>query len=499
MKRKIPFLLSILFVFIALFMALFSVAAVEFDFTTEVPNVSVIKTEPSTEKIRYKIDKTNKNELILSWNKEKKVSSYSLEVKNGNNVVLNKKDIKANNFSIYLPNNPKICGYENTYILTAVKNKKTLTVANEKHLVKHDWNEKGPECLQCGLKDEVDYYFDARMVPALYKQDEPFQSTLTIKIKYKQHEKAFQLESTKEKVKSAFKNPSTSKAGTFTYRLEQYKDNDNKPLLVSYTVFGTPTKLKASGEKTNAFTLSWNKVEGADQYFVYQVVKNNDRLKLATVPAKKVKGNTVKTIIKGLTPATAYKICVTAYKNQEKFESAYSETKTVITKLTTPSEIQSIRKKDELKLQWKPSNGAKKYWVYQYDSKNKKYLKPITVEKPEITFKSLNSTKEYRFKIIAVKGSLKSDEVVFNTSLKVNYKDSKAHLSWARYDKAEGYCVKYTKGSFDSKPIEEDVLSSDKLKKEFDLKKEKATYYFIVEAIDGDTLYTSQAVSLTIK
>lgn len=220
----------------------------------------------------------------------------------------------------------------------------------------------------------------------------------------------------------------------------------------SFSATTTPeaiTKLKVSA-KSNGGKLTWAAVKNARDYIVYIY---NDKKK------KYVKTATVKTNSYTMTdkkPGKTYKIQVKA-RIKTTFGNFYGEPAT-ISFYTKPEKVEKVKfssiKTDSLNISWEKVGGTSRYYIYQYSSKKKKYVKIGETKKLTYAVSGLNAGTTYKFKIKSVKlvnGKSVSTNTssVFETStkltkvtkIKAKRWKKKMTLSWDAVNGATHYRV----------------------------------------------------------
>ena len=159
-----------------------------------------------------------------------------------------------------------------------------------------------------------------------------------------------------------------------------------------------PTGLKATNiAKTGKIKISWNAVEGAEEYVVYRAKSKNGKYNkvFATTGTDYTNTNTKA----GRT--YFYKVkAVTGDKSVD--NSDFSEVVKRICKLEKPAVTVKSPKAKQVKVSWKKVKGAKQYVVYRATVKNGKYVKVATTKKLNFTNKKLKSGKTYFYKVKAV-------------------------------------------------------------------------------------------------
>jgi lactocepin len=157
----------------------------------------------------------------------------------------------------------------------------------------------------------------------------------------------------------------------------------------------TSLKQKAS-YATNAITLTWNKVSGANGYEVYRATsKNGKYTKVASVTKTSYKDSKLKA---GKT--YYYKVC--AYKSVEgtKLCGDYSAIVVAGTQTAKPS-LKVVAGKKKATLTWKKVSGADGYELQMSTSKSGNYKKIKTVNSKTVKYtkSKLTKGKKYFFKM----------------------------------------------------------------------------------------------------
>ena len=155
-----------------------------------------------------------------------------------------------------------------------------------------------------------------------------------------------------------------------------------------------------SVQSTKAIKLSWNKVEGADGYRVYQYnskTKKWDTLKTTSEISCKAEK---------LKPGTSYKFKIKAYKKDDgTIWGDATPTITVATKPATPKITKLTTAKGKAVFTWSDVSGESGYQVY-YSTKKDSGFKKVKTYKTDVTKGSkskLTVGKTYYFKVRAYK------------------------------------------------------------------------------------------------
>ena len=166
---------------------------------------------------------------------------------------------------------------------------------------------------------------------------------------------------------------------------------------------GRVTGLKAIKKTTTTLKLTFNKVEGASGYEIYDAETNE---LLTTCTTQKGADKLVKTIT-GLNAGEVRKYKVRAYVivNGEKHYGAFSKVYTKATAERTPVLLATVTKTTgtSVKLQWTPVDGAAKYQVYgAICSETPVRLKTVSGETTDWTSKSLKRATSYKYYVVAL-------------------------------------------------------------------------------------------------
>ncbi|MDE6150187.1 MAG: fibronectin type III domain-containing protein [Ruminococcus sp.] len=256
--------------------------------------------------------------------------------------------------------------------------------------------------------------------------------------------------------------------------------------------------LKANSADVTSVTLSWNEVNGAEGYNVYQY--NNTKKAWVCVGKTEASINTSYTVSR-LTAGTNYEFAVKAYAIASDGRELLSTAYTTVSATTYLSNVSGFKastvSSSEVKLSWNKVSGAKGYIVYRYDNANKKWVR-VTKTSTNVntyTVKNLKSGTNYKFAVKAYK-TLNGKEVVSKTYPTVTEYTNPANvtgfktagtttdaikLSWNKVSGAQGYIV-YKYDSSKKKYIR--VVKTNGTNNTYTVGKLKAgtTYKFAVKA-----------------
>ncbi len=250
---------------------------------------------------------------------------------------------------------------------------------------------------------------------------------------------------------------------------------------------GVPTELKAK-QSTSTIVLSWNAVDSAEGYRVFQKIdgKWSKLKKLGTV-----KGTSYR--IKALEDGTKYSFAVKAYTRRDgkviwsdKFASISTATMPAVTKKVIASQSTSA-----IALKWSKVEGATGYRVFIYNPSTEKYEKVKTTTGLTAKATGLKAGATYQFKVkayIKVGGSTvwgKSTEA-FAAATKtktpeitsaISSSKGKAVVSWKDVSGESGYVLYYA-ASKDGEFKRVDNYTKNTVKAVADRLTSGNTYYF---------------------
>ncbi len=226
----------------------------------------------------------------------------------------------------------------------------------------------------------------------------------------------------------------------------------------AFSVTTVPSKVKnlKISATDEGGKLKWDKVTNASGYDIYIKNKKNKFTKLASVTKNSY-------TIKGKTPAKEYTVRIKA-----KIKTTYGTFKSESTELTfrtKPGKVTAVKvssvKTTAFNLSWEKTKATSRYYVYQYNSKKKKYVKVAELKKPSYKVTVLKAGTTYKFKIKTVKLSdgkalCTNTSEVFSFTTKPakvgalkasSVKKTNLTLSWDKVTGAEKYQIyKYDGG-----------------------------------------------------
>lgn len=156
-------------------------------------------------------------------------------------------------------------------------------------------------------------------------------------------------------------------------------------------------QFKCTDKTFSSYTLTWEKVKGADGYTLQKYVNGE---------WKTIKNTTsTKYSVTKLSQGSSHKYRVRAYANQDskKFRGTWSETLTASTK--TVGTVRNLAVSDcsstSIKLSWSKVSGANGYEIYLYNTSSKKYERIYTTAKTSFTHEKLSASGKYTYKVRA--------------------------------------------------------------------------------------------------
>ena len=196
------------------------------------------------------------------------------------------------------------------------------------------------------------------------------------------------------------------------------------------------------------------------------------------------------------------KVTVTGIDNK-----GYKNSKTISFKILPKKPKVTAKNKTttSFTLSWKKVKGAKKYYIYKYDTKKKKYVKAASTKKTSYTVKKLSSAKKYQYAVKAyAKKNYLSDysKITVYTnpsavkSLKAKASDTTTALSWKKVKGATGYIIY----SYNAKTKKYTKVGTTK-KRSYTVKnlKTKTSYKYAVSAYVKKTSNTGAKKSVSFK
>ena len=210
------------------------------------------------------------------------------------------------------------------------------------------------------------------------------------------------------------------------------------------TYCSAPTNLKTTRLSSTSCKLAWDKMNGADGYFIYEIIDNKYvRIGLTT-------NNYYK--ITDLTAYSKHKYSIKAYKKSESKNYLSAPCKSVGVNLAeAPSRFTIPSYSDTaVGFNWNSTAGADKYVVYLYSNAGK-LLRTNYVTQSSITYKNLLKNTTYKVKVKAVYGKYTSDccaaQIISTkrstpTNLSISSVSSTTMtLSWKKVSGATGYWI----------------------------------------------------------
>lgn len=250
--------------------------------------------------------------------------------------------------------------------------------------------------------------------PAGFTQDESVTAKDTVALKWNEVKGAdgyrvYRVKSNGKYKKIAdVKNTSVFDTGrlpgkTYCYNVRAYSVVNGKNVYTDFSgeIFASaaPDKiknLKTAKITTKSFTLSWEKVDGAAYYIVYQynvttgAFEKFKTLKKTSVKIKKPSGT-----------AAAYKVSAVLRHGSKKLYGELSDAVYGVTKPAAPV-VKVKPYKKSVTVSWQKTEGATGYIIYKKTSKGYEKVSVVNGDKLKYTVKKLKRKTEYTFKVKAV-------------------------------------------------------------------------------------------------
>lgn len=262
-------------------------------------------------------------------------------------------------------------------------------------------------------------------------------------------------------------------------------------------------KLSSAKNTSKGVSVKWNKVSGANGYYVYRKTSSGSFTKIATVKS----GSTLSYTDTKAKSGTTYSYTVKAYAGDS--VSAYN-TKGVSVKYLSVPRLSSVKNKMKgIVLNWNKVSGAKGYYVYRKMSGDDKWTKIATLKDGSTltyTDKNAKPGKKYYYTVRAYSGdyssTIKSSDAIKRLSTptlkSVSSGKSGVTFKWNKVTGAEGYIVYRKTGSGEWKRLAT-LKGNSKISYLDKSAKKGTTYTYTVRAYSGDTNSSYNLTGLKIK
>ncbi len=235
----------------------------------------------------------------------------------------------------------------------------------------------------------------------------------------------------------------------YNYRVRAYRLAGTTRIYSAYSdvkSLMTPPQaptLKLVSKDANTLVLTWNSIQNATSYEIYQ-----DNVHIDTI-------NSLSKEITSLQLGQSYQFKVVALNGE--LRSTDSSSVTGIPIPAAPTELKILSKNyNGFELKWNPVINSSSYEIWRSTSLNGTYsLQTITSETQFIDTKALFNT-TYFYKVRAIENSIKgsfsntiSDKTILltPTNLSVSINLTTSSLSWNTVEGANGYEISYSKGT----------------------------------------------------
>ncbi len=165
-----------------------------------------------------------------------------------------------------------------------------------------------------------------------------------------------------------------------------YYNNDE---IVGITYLSKPVVTSCVSSGSNKATIKWQKVEGAEGYYVYQSTtgKSGSWKKIGNLSGDKLSCTAT-----GLKTNTKYYFCVKAYSGKD---VSYGTTKTVT--VGVPTILSAKKSGESITLKWAQQSNTVYYRIYAKAPGDAEYTKVATITNPKTT--------SYTFKQLSAQGT----------------------------------------------------------------------------------------------
>ncbi len=205
----------------------------------------------------------------------------------------------------------------------------------------------------------------------------------------------------------SYKVTSLSSGSYYSYKVRAYYKVNDKNVYGSFSsAVSTITKpakvkgLKSVSVTESGYTLMWNKVTGADKYYVYKLVGDTWKyFKSTSKTSLAVSDSTGKKV--------SYKVRAVAFLGDDKIYGSYSDVlvaKSGKAKVNTnPATPQNLKvtadpNNKKIRVSWDAVPDVSGYQVYRYDASKGEWTRIITTTSTSCTY-SVDETSTYTFKV----------------------------------------------------------------------------------------------------
>lgn len=271
---------------------------------------------------------------------------------------------------------------------------------------------------------------------------------------------------------------------------------DAEPVQVEFASqsFSNRPVLKASVKNASKYVyLSWEKIEGADGYEIYEV-KGKKAVKIKDL------GGNATTYSKKYQYATTYSFKIRAYQIKKDGSRNYGSDSNVAIVTVGPDKVKGLsvcyKNSSKVTLTWKKTKGASGYVIYRSTKKNGKYVKVKDIKKGKTTSCTLKHPlgKTYYYKVKAyirkapqtVYGGLCAAEQGKTTApkLKVSVSGRTAELEWKKVPRAGGYKIYRSKTKSGKYKLVKTINDGSEIRYTEMLPEDSGVWYYKVRAYE---------------
>ncbi len=271
---------------------------------------------------------------------------------------------------------------------------------------------------------------------------------------------------------------------------------DAEPVLVETTgsTFGKIPRLKASVKNgSRSVSFSWDKIEGADGYVLYEV-KNGKNTLVTTLSASAT------SVAKNYAYATDHSFSLRAFKKDAEGSISYGDYSPIVQITVGPNKVKEFspeyKNSTKVTLTWQEVSKASGYQIYRSAKKNGTYTLVKDIKKGKTTSCTLKhpSGKTYYYKVKAyikksgntVSGSFSTAEAAKTKApkLRVSLNNKSVSLKWKKVSRAAGYKVYRSKTKSGKYKLVKTINKASGLKFSENMPKGSKVWYYKVCAFE---------------
>ena len=257
--------------------------------------------------------------------------------------------------------------------------------------------------------------------------------------------------------------------------------------------------------------VTWEKVKGADGYYVYRALDDGDKVQVAKVVGQ----DTVSYTETNVQPGVIYRYWIKAYASGEKDVSDYSSRKSV--KYLSYPWVSTQMAANGNEVNWTSVEGASGYFIYRKKGTESDWTQIQQISGKDVTSwrdTSVSNGKEYTYTVQAYYGSTAYSRSVYGPSstiyrlksptvkklTRVNSK--KIKVQWSKNNYASGYQIQYSRNRFFHDAATISIYNNQTVTKTLSKLEKNKTYYVRIRAyryVDGTIIYSSWSAYKNVK